>query len=210
MGRDTTFTIVVLQVDDGKVVGNSAADIQALKKVFAQYNTKWHGPCESYLGAEETRPEPVVIKVTSREQIDRFAERYADHLSGKRVSVPARVADKYRAGKDMNATGFGEREKMKEKPFRQMIGSARYPARLCHPTLSYSLNEVAQYMQDPGLGHWTLLQIVGNFLLKLNYRRRMGSVFAHRRQGPGSSYRSPKRWAVRSSGPSWTISWASR
>ena len=41
MGRDMTFTmiIVVLQVDDGKVVGNSAADIQALKEIFAQYNT---------------------------------------------------------------------------------------------------------------------------------------------------------------------------
>jgi hypothetical protein len=78
--------------------------------------------------------------------------------------VPARVSDSYRPKASMESDGPEERAVMRGKPYREVIGSATYIARLCAPTISYALSECAQHVNDAGLRHWRVLQVVANFI----------------------------------------------
>jgi hypothetical protein len=133
--------------------------------MLKKYETKWHSPCESYLGAEETRPEPGVVKITARSQVEKFAERYKEELSGTREPIPAKPTTGHRPTTGMAARDEAERNAMKGLPFREMIGSANYPTRLCHPAMAYALNEVSQHVCDPGLDHFKILKIAADFLV---------------------------------------------
>jgi hypothetical protein len=164
MGRDFLVTYVLLQVDDGKVVGNCQGHLTQLKDALQKFETKWHSPLKDFIGAEEEEIEPGVVKVTATKQVRNFVTNYAKHLSGKRERVPARTSEGYRVRADMEADGPEERAAMKGKPYREVIGSATYIARLCSPTLSFAISECAQHVNDAGLRHWRILLVVADFL----------------------------------------------
>ena len=144
LGRDFYATYILLQVDDGKIAGNCEEDVKELQKIMAEFDTKWHAPCADYIGAEETAVGANTIKVTAKKQLEKFARSYSDHLTGSRERVPARAGDAYKplAG-CMEAADEEERREMAAKPYRQVIGSAAYPARLCHPSIAYALSELS-------------------------------------------------------------------
>jgi hypothetical protein len=164
LGRDVAATYVLLQVDDGKVVSNCADHVAELKTAMTAFNTKWHTPTESYLGAEESRDIQGEIRITSKAQIDKFADRYSEYLNGPVPRVPADPSHKYKATVGMEACGEEEREKMRGLPYRQMIGSAFYVARLCHPELAFKLCDLAQHVANSGPAHWDMLKVLGCFI----------------------------------------------
>ena len=174
LGRDVWATYVLMQVDDGKVVSNCPADLAELKEALVHYDTKWHEPCVAFLGAEETWIGDDVKKVTARAQIEKFADRYGEHLSGKEPLVPMDPASKYEPKPGMDAASARERESMRGVPFREMIGSLSYVARLCHASIAYAVNGLAQYVSDPGLSHWKLMQHLGDFVVT---QRDRGLIF---------------------------------
>jgi len=109
LGRDFTATYVILQVDDGKVVSNSQADVDELEEILTKYKTKWHTPCEEYLGGEERRDGTGAIKLIATKQIEKFKQVYADHLPGRRELTPARVTEGHSAKPQMAAADDAER-----------------------------------------------------------------------------------------------------
>ena len=163
LGRDVWATYVLMQVDDGKVVGNCPADVEEMKEGMKKYELKWLSPCPAFLGAEEEWVGPDTMMVTSKKQIDKFTDLYSDHLSGHARKLPVNVADKYKPKPSMDAASAEERGAMSEFPFREMIGSLSYITRLCHPSMSFGLNDISQHVSNPGLAHWNLLKHLGDF-----------------------------------------------
>ena len=129
---------------------------------WGSWRSKWHAPCEEYLGGEERRDGTGAIKLTAT-KIEKFKLAYADHLPGRRERTPARVTEGFSAKPQMGAADDAERAQMVGKPLRP-IGSAAYPARLAHPSMAYVLSEVSQQVADPSLRVWKMMQVAGDFL----------------------------------------------
>jgi hypothetical protein len=165
LGRDVWATYVLMQVDDGKVVGNCSADLVELRKALDQYESKWHFPCVSFLGAEEEWTGHDTKQVTAKAQIDKFQERYDEHLSGRPMKVPVNPAEKYKANPGMDAAPGLEREEMDEVPYREVIGSLNYITRLCHPSIAFGVGDLSQYVSNPGRAQWKILQMLGDFVV---------------------------------------------
>ena len=174
LGRDVWATYVLMQVDDGKVVSNCPADLAELKEALVGYDTKWHEPCIGFLGAEETWTGPDEKTVTARAQIDKFVDRYEEHLTGRARDVPMDPASKYEPKPGMDAASAKEREIMRGLPYREMVGSLSYIARVCHASIAYAVNGLAQYVSDPGVSHWKLMQYLADFVAT---QRETGMVF---------------------------------
>jgi hypothetical protein len=164
MGRDVFATYVLMQVDDGKVVSNCEADVKALREALVVYETKWHAPCVGFLGGEEAWIGEDAKKITATKQIDKFVERYSQYLNlDKKPDVPMAPDAKYEPMPSMNASSAIERKAVAALPYREMVGSLTYNARLCHPAIAFGTNGTAQFVSNPGMAHWKLLKHLGEF-----------------------------------------------
>jgi hypothetical protein len=163
--RDAYMTMILLQVDDGKVVSNCEGDIDELKEAMGHFKTKWSSTTKTFLGAEETWLEKDLLKISSTKQIDDLLETFKEFLSGEGESIPTPVLARYRAVPSMDATGEADKATMGNLPYRSLLGTAAYPARLCHPTMAFIMSELSQHMSNPGPEHWVLLKKCCDFLV---------------------------------------------
>jgi hypothetical protein len=131
LGRDIYATYALMQVDDGKIVSNCAKDVAKLKTALKRYEMKWHEPCVEFLGGEKVWVNANEKRITARAQIDKFIDRYGEHLDlTKTPEVPMEPNGKYEPRPSMDASSAAERATMKGLPYREIIGSASYTARL--------------------------------------------------------------------------------
>lgn len=47
-----------------------------------------------------------------------------------------------------------ERAEMDAKPYQQVVGSLMYAMVATRPDLAYSVGQLCQFMQNPGIEHW--------------------------------------------------------
>ena len=57
-----------------------------------------------------------------------------------------------------------EKQRMEKIPYRELIGSLSYAANCTRPDISYSVNQLAQFCNNPGKAHWEAAKRVLSYL----------------------------------------------
>ena len=164
MGRDVFATYILVQVDDGRVVGNCKKHLAELKGALDKYETKWCSPCVSFVGGEISRTADGSKEITGKAQVDRFVERYAEHLGERGRKVPVVPSERYRAKPSMDAVSEAERKEMDGAPYRAMLGSASYIGRMNNPKIAQAVGDLSRHVSDYGAGHWAIMRGLGTYV----------------------------------------------
>lgn len=160
-GDDTT--ILAIHVDDCMITGSSPDLIVKYKRELnARYALTDLGPIHWLLGIKVTRDrEARTISLSQTSYVDTILSRFS--LSdAKPVASPITPgADLSKEDAPKDAT---EAAHMKKTPYREAIGSLMYAAVATRPDITFAVNTLSQFLNNPGELHWQAVKRVFRYL----------------------------------------------
>jgi len=96
-------------------------------------------------------------------------EKYVDELLAKFNMEDAKTAStpiesNIKITRDMDPNSEGEREEMKNRPYRELIGGLNYLANATRPDIAFAASTLSRFCNDPGRTHWLLAKHVLRYL----------------------------------------------
>jgi hypothetical protein len=159
--RNNSIIILVLYVDDIILATSHKSNVEwfriQLEKKFIVKNTQ----LKKCLGIDISYDiHNRVISISKNQYIQNFVEKYLHLVSHiKYRSTPMDNGTKLDRD-DCPKTEY-EKENMKQYPYREVIGALNYLVSTVRPDLSFSVNYLARFMDNPGIIHWNnLLNII--------------------------------------------------
>lgn len=145
--------IVAIYVDDILIFSNNEkADQQVKDKLKSNYKMKDLGEASSILGIRIRRNKDLhQITIDQASYTRRILQRFGMEDSNP-VSTPIELGQKY--SKDMCPQNEDEREQMKKIPYRQAIGSLLFLTMITRPDISFAVNVLSRFCEEPGPTHW--------------------------------------------------------
>lgn len=132
--------------------------------IFNKFTAKDLGDAKFILGMRVTRDrENNIILLDQAAYIKKIADKF--QCSGrKQFNTPLDCRPTHiDCPTDTDATEF-----MKQKPYREVIGSLLYAAISTRPDILYSVSALAQYCNNPGINHYKSALRVVNYLINTN------------------------------------------
>ena len=157
------YVILVFVVDDIMVASNDNDFINDLVAEFRKrFKVTDMGQPEYILGMHLHYDRALgFIRLTQERYIKAIAKRFG--IDGSRpVTTPHNST---KLCESMCASKAGTQDKMKDKPYREMVGCILY-ACLCHPEICVRTSELAKYCHDAGVPMWNALTHLMRFLLE--------------------------------------------
>jgi hypothetical protein len=114
------------------------------------------GMLEYVLGMEVIQdPAHRTIKLNQTNYIKQLLKKF-DLQDSKSVSTP--MDSRISLSKSQCPTTEGEKLFMQSKSYREAVGSLLWVSNGTRPDISYAVNQVARYMENPGVQHWDAVQ----------------------------------------------------
>jgi hypothetical protein len=157
------FTIVSLYVDDLLIIAPTLALVSAMKKsLHGRFKMKDLGEVSDILGwqVKRNRPARTIFLHQSRycaTVVDRF-----DMSDSKPVTTPFECTNPLSASHC--ASTPEEVAIMAKLPYRCAVGSFMYLAMGTRPDLAYALQQLSQFLHNPGPLHWKAVKRVLRYL----------------------------------------------
>jgi hypothetical protein len=144
--------IVTIYVDDVIFAGERMDDLKWFDVEFGKlYKTTAAKRLNWVLGIEVLEGEEGDITLTQRRYILDMLEDFGmSECQG--VSTP--MDQKTRLGNHQSPQTREEKEYMKDKPYRRLVGKLMYAANATRPDISYSVSVLSRFNGDPGITHW--------------------------------------------------------
>lgn len=101
------------------------------------------------------------IKLSQEKYVNELLEKF-NMNSAKTVSTP--IESNTKVTKDLGPNNDEEKERMKNRPYRELIGSLIYLANATRPDIVYAANALSRFCSDPGEEHWLLAKRVLRYL----------------------------------------------
>jgi hypothetical protein len=159
--------------DDYFVTGNDGDGIRRWKaKLFDLFQIKDRGVVEFALGVR-FRWDKMGLFMDQSKAIEELGEKHGmDMTKGKAVPIPPGTI----LMKDMGPKTEEERKEMEEVPYKSLIGSLLYIARVTRPDVMFAVSFMSRFASDPGMKHWEVLRgvlkyLMGTSQMGLRYRR---------------------------------------
>ena len=150
--RGKSIFYITLHVDDG-ILATNDEDLrkEVLAKLHQHFLVKDLGPLTHYLGlrVQQTDDE---VKISQDGYIDKILARF-NMLEAKEADTPA-AAGAILSKTDCPQPGTEAASEMKDKPYRQMIGSLMYAYCGSRPDIGAILTKLASFCNNPGVPHW--------------------------------------------------------
>lgn len=138
-----SITIVLIYVDDMVITGNDEKAIDDLKKFLNScFNIKDLGPLKYFLGIKVARSKAGITVCQRKYTLDILEE--AGLLGTKPATVPMEP--------DLVLTDTGSEALKDPTRYRRLIGKLIYLT-ISRPEITYSVNTLSQFMQEPKLHH---------------------------------------------------------
>lgn len=171
--------IVAVYVDDMLVFSNNQQWVDRLKKeLMTKFQMKDLGLASKILGMRVTRERGRVM-VDQESYINSLLQRF-NVADCNVVATPADPNQKLT--KEMCPNTEEERKLMENVPFRELVGSLQYLAQSTRPDISFAVNVVSQFCQNPGKAHWIAAKRILRYLkgtksMKLTYSKESDEGF---------------------------------
>lgn len=163
IGKNEKRVIMTLYVDDIILASKDLNQMGNVKrKLKAEFEIRDLGPITDILGMHvEREGETGCIKLSQDRYVNDLLEKF-DMKSAKTVTTP--IESNTKVTKELNPRNNEERERMKDRPHRELIGSLIYLANATRPDIVFAANELSRFCSDPGEGHWILAKRVIRYL----------------------------------------------
>lgn len=164
--KGSSFTTVLIYVDDMVVIGNDIQDIQEVKSLLSQsFHMKDLGELRYFLGLEITRNEQGIFLSQRKYALDLINE--AGLEAAKPLKLPL----------DQHIKVSQEKGTLLDNPeyYRRLIGRLIYLT-ITRPDISYSVQLLSQFMQSPTSEH---MVAVIHLLSYLKNSQGQGILMAH-------------------------------
>ena len=173
--RTGKVIIVAIFVDDFTAAYDSTDEgewNQMKQKLMSKYKMKDLGDVEWILGMKVVRDRSRrIIKLDQEVYVEKILEKFNMERS-KEVDTPSVPGIKY--SKQDAPTTEKEKEEMREKPYRELVGSLLYAAISTRPDIAHAVNTISRHMSNPGEKLW----IAGKRILRyLRGTSKLGLVF---------------------------------
>ncbi|KAE9345036.1 hypothetical protein PF008_g8939 [Phytophthora fragariae] len=157
---DGSPLLVCLYVDDVLVAHKKEEHVLHL---MVSLNRKYHlGEPQQFLGMR-IRHENGAIHLSQSNYVDELLYRFAMDAS-KPQNTP--MVPKTRLDKLIDEPSAEEVAEMQAKPFRQVVGSLLYLARVSRPDLSFTINQLARHCATPRKEAWAAAKYALRYLRK--------------------------------------------
>lgn len=168
--KKNDILIVAIYVDDILIFSNKKElEIKVKNALISDYKMKDMGVASSILGVRITRDrEKGTITLDQTAYINRILIRF-DMQERKPVRSPLDPSQKL--SNEMCPKKEDLRLSMKKIPYRQAIGSLLFLAMISRPDISFSVNLLSRYCENPGLAHWGAVKRLMHYIKgTINYR----------------------------------------
>jgi hypothetical protein len=159
--RNNSVNIIVIYVDDIILATSNINNVDwfriQLEKKFIVKSTQ----LTKCLGIDiEYDINNRVISISKNQYIQNFIDKYSHFVTHiKYRSTP--MENGLKLSRDDCPQSDIEKENMKKYPYREIIGSLNYLVSTIRPDISFSVNYLARFMDNPGIIHWNnLLNII--------------------------------------------------
>lgn len=162
-GKNEKRVIMIIYVDDLILASKDKKELNSVKqKLKSEFEIVDLGEITDILGVHvEREGETDSIKLSQERYIDDLLKKFNMNLA-KDVSTP--IESNTKITKDLGPENEEEREQMKNRPYRELIGSLIYLANATRPDIAYAANTLARFCSDPGEEHWHLAKRVLRYL----------------------------------------------
>ena len=164
--------ILAIWVDDGLFAfSDKSAGQSVIDHLREEYKMK-AGPAEHFVGLNINRDRPnKTLHLSSPSYIEKVLAKF-NMTECNPVRIPAEPS--LRLSRDMEPADVETTAKMRSIPYRQVIGSLMYAAITFRPDITYAVNQLARFCENPGESHWSAAKKVLKYLAST---RRFGLQF---------------------------------
>lgn len=159
-GKNEKRVIMIIYVDDLILASKDKKELSSVKqKLKSEFEIVDLGKITDILGIHvERKGDTDRIKLSQERYIDDLLRKFNMNLA-KSVSTPIESNTK-----NLGPENEEEREQMKNRPYRELIGSLIYLTNATRPDIAYAANTLSRFCSDPGEKHWNLAKRVLRYL----------------------------------------------
>lgn len=156
-GKDV---LLLLYVDDIVVFGKSQENIDIVVQDLSQiFELKILGETRKLLGVEFENADGNLF-IHQKEYIENTVKHFSKQYKIPIVSLP--IAKGIVLTKQDCPQTEEEKAEMEKIPYRRLLGCVAFIASRTRPEISYAVNILSQYQENPGQKHWqALLKVLG-------------------------------------------------
>ena len=163
------YTVTDTYTDDIFGASNADEEIERRKGEIGKiWEIKDVGETEYFLGMRVQQDlDSGTIRLTQRPYWEHVLNRFGlENVVPRNVPLPVGIV----LDNNMSPKTSSERQDMKNKPYRSILGSIMWGQLATRPDLSFSVSLLARFQADPGVEHWSaLLHVVGYIKNTLDY-----------------------------------------
>ena len=157
------FIVVGIFVDDVLIATRGNKDMQIIKRCLTRkYSMSDKKEVDYFLGMEIERDrKQKTLKIHQTRYVTDVLKKF-NMMSANPVRSPMNSGTKL--SKQHSPTSPQDVEFMKDKPYRQLIGSLLYAAISTRPDISYSVSFLSRFLSCPGPAHWKAAKRILRYL----------------------------------------------
>jgi len=154
--------ILTIWVEDGLFASSDkTAGQSVIQHLREEYKMK-AGPAENFVGLNINRDRPnKTLHLSSPSYIEKVLAKF-NMTECNPFRIPAEPS--LRLSRDMESADVETTAKMRSIPYRQVIGSLMYAAITFRPDITYAVNQLARFCENPGESHWSAAKKVLKYL----------------------------------------------
>ena len=161
MRRGDKIFIIAVYVDDLLLLTACPKWLQSVKsELMSTFKMKDMGKASQCLGMRIVVNDNS-ISLDQEHYVESILERFgmADSSS---VSTPLNKSEVL--SHDMSPTNDSQKERMKNVPYQEAVGSLMYLAQSTRPDIVYAVNRLSSFNKNPGEGHWRAVKHLLRYL----------------------------------------------
>lgn len=162
-GKGDDRVIVIVYVDDLIISSKKIEKLQNVKiKLSSQFKITDLGPIKEILGINVERDGPTgKIRISQKKYIDKLIQNFNMNLA---KSVSTLIESNMKMSKEMCPTSESEICDMKQRPYRELVGSLIHLANATRPDIAFAASTLSKFCSNPGKSHWEIAKRVLRYL----------------------------------------------
>lgn len=162
-GENEKRVIMIIYVDDILLASKCLKEIDKVKeKLKMEFEINDLGKVSDILGIHiEREGEIGKMKLTQEKYVKELLTKF-NMNSADIVATP--IESNTKISKELGPKSDTEREEMKTRPYRELIGGLIYLANATRPDIAFVASALSRFCTDPGEQHWFLAKRVLRYL----------------------------------------------